>query len=319
MTGPRETRRAFTLVELLVVIAIIGVLIALLLPAIQAAREAARRIECTNNVKQIGLAMENFHAARQQFPENWGFGVGQSMVGHSWLTYILPYIEQQQVYDSINIGAPLGSQPSRPAEAAIPDFICPSDNHEGTMTNQAIRKGVAYGVTNYKAVAGANWGDAAGALRFNPDHRYRKLQDGFQGRNADSYDGFDHGDGIICRGQGSAKGPLITTSKRNLRDGDSNTLAIGEAVPEWCAWSAWYWYDGSTATCGIPMNYKKGPMRENYADDKANTYSFMSRHPGGVVFGLADGSTQFLNGEIDLKVYRALATIDGGDIVEVPW
>jgi hypothetical protein len=105
----------------------------------------------------------------------------------------------------------------------------------------------------------------------------------------------------------------------HVRDNQSNTLAIGEAVPEWCAWSVWYWYDGSTATCAIPMNYEKpGTTREQNANDKAHTYSFMSRHAAGAIFGLVDGSTRLISEEIDLEVYRALATIDGGELVNLP-
>jgi prepilin-type N-terminal cleavage/methylation domain-containing protein len=322
MTGLQRARPAFTLVELLVVIAIIGVLIALLLPAVQAAREAARRTECANNIKQIGIAMESYHTARRKFPPNWGMGTGASMVGHSWLTYIMPYTELRQVYDEIEIGAPLGAQTSNPAQKVVPLFNCPSDDHDGTMANQALGPGTSYGVTNYKAVAGANWGmEGQRPLSLvSASLRYRKRDAGFRGRYADSYDGFDHGDGLICRGQGSAKGPLIPTSKRNSRDGDANTLAIGEAVPEWCAWSVWYWYDGSTATCGLPLNYQKpGVIRSQNADDKAHTYSFMSRHPDGAVFGVADGHTEFISVEIELDVYRALATIDGGEVVDPPW
>ncbi|KKL19031.1 hypothetical protein LCGC14_2469560 [marine sediment metagenome] len=319
--------RAFTLVELLGVVAIIGILIAMLLPAVQAAREAARRAQCQNNVKQLGTALHNYHALHKSFPINWGDGGLGGEYGHSWLSLILAQIEQKPIYDSINFGGPLDDANNLlAAKTPIDTFHCPSDSHDGTMANQFLGSGGTpdvWAVTNYKAVAGANWGDGVTGA----DFRYQKQQDSYGGRNFDTYNGLDEGDGLICRGyhdpSGSGSGPTVTilyrTAMFELRDGSSNTFAIGEALPELCAWSSWYSYTGSTATCAIPLNnddYDKTDA--SFYLDEANCLSFRSRHSGGSNFGMGDASVQFIPDVIDLTVYRALATIDGGEIVKLP-
>jgi prepilin-type N-terminal cleavage/methylation domain-containing protein len=126
------TRQGFTLVELLVVIAIIGILVALLLPAIQAAREAARRASCNNNMKQLVLAMQNYHDTFQRFPISYG-GNGQynaNGTGRSWMIGILPMIEQQALYDQIRFDQPLShADNTAVSRTVIPAFLCPSDGY----------------------------------------------------------------------------------------------------------------------------------------------------------------------------------------------
>lgn len=319
----QRTRRAFTLVELLVVIAIIGILIALLLPAVQAAREAARRAQCANNMKQLGLALHNYHTSFSIFPINWGVGSvndGEATVGHSWLALILPQLEQTTLHRRVKFGEPLNYQDAAGnsdldnkmvAMTAVPAFVCPSDTHDGLMDNQQLLPGEMVGVTNYKACAGNNWeGEGPGTNTFEFSWP--------SGRNAGSTDGLDHGNGFICRGLTRPQ----PTRFRDIRDGTSNTFAIGEAVPEWCSYSAWYWYHGSTATCAIPMNYEKKDAQGKALKRQANAidwpynYSFMSRHPSGVNFCLIDGSVRFVSDLIDDDVYRGLATIDGSEIPE---
>jgi len=326
MANSNSGRRAFTLVELLVVIAIIGILLGMLLPAVQAAREAARLADCTNRVKQLGIAMQTCHTASRVFPTNWRGTLDQEEIGHSWLTAILPYIDHQSTYDGIALGKPLsytdpatGLNNEEAAKTPIGAFTCPSDDNEGTMESALLGAGKLHGnwgTTNYKAVSGSNWGDPS-TLNGPTDFATSKQERGVErGRYFDSRDGLAKGDGVICAGY---NGP-IETRPADIRDGLSNTFAIGEAVPAWCDWSVWYWYDGATATCAIPLNYKKPGVnrREANSNDKGNTYSFMSHHTGGAVFGMCDGSTHFINDEIDLKVYRGLATIDGEEILSLP-
>ena len=316
MVGRNRGYRAFTLVELLVVIAIIGVLIALLLPAVQAAREAARRASCQNKIKQLGTAMASYHTLRKSFPKNWGDGGNGPRYGHSWISLILPHIEEVSLYDNIQFDQPV-SDNIEVAKTPLGFLVCPSDAHDGTMPNQYMCGSDVgeWAVTNYKAVAGANWGSLSGS-----DHSYKQNDDGHGGRNSTSDDGLDFGDGIICRGlfggSNSAK-QIYQTAIFEIRDGSTNTFAIGEAVPELCAWSAWYSYDGSTATCGIPLNYKKDDMTD-FDQDMPNNYSFRSRHTSGSNFGICDASVRFIAHTIDLKVYRGLATIDGGESVNLP-
>ncbi len=344
MSKSTIVRRGFTLVELLVVIAIIGVLIALLLPAVQAARESARRAQCVNNLKQLGLGMANYEVSYKCFPINWGAtqaNAGLSTKGHSWLTGVLPFIEEDVLYKSILQGRTLSDDNNRNLAAAkepVPEFMCPSDSHNGTMNTLEPIIGTVFGTTNYKSCAGMNWFKTV-TLTGQPTGPELK---GIRGRNAGSSEGYDHGNGIICRGRvfdstGKAV-PLCVTAIRDIRDGTSKTFAVGEAVPQWCNWSAWYDYNGSTATCGIPLNYKQpGMTREavaagNIPSGSSNLYiySFMSRHPGGGNFAMCDGSVNFVADDIEYitaestssavvpGVYMKLATIDGGELARIP-
>lgn len=314
MVGRNRGYRAFTLVELLVVISIIGILIAMLLPAVQAAREAARRASCQNKIKQLGTAWHNYHSLHKSFPTNWGDGGQGSQFGHSWISRILPQIEQVPLYDSIQFGQSL-SVNILVAQTPLDALYCPSDSHDAAITMQGGGSG---GATNYKAVAGANWGHLGGS-----DYSYKQADAGYGGRNFNTENGMDFGDGVICRGEYDPGASSASTAKRiyetaifEIRDGTSNTFAIGEAVPEFCTWSAWYSYDGATATCGIPLNYKKNDP--NFRTDRANNYSFRSRHTTGSNFGMCDASVQFISNDIDMAVYRGMATIDGGEIVSLP-
>lgn len=319
-------RKAFTLVELLVVIAIIGILIALLLPAVQAAREAARRAQCTNNAKQLVLAMHNYHDVHKILPINYGnhpvvpinWGDIRVNQAHSWMQLILPFIEQQPLHDRIRFDEPL-SHPDNEAVSltVISAYLCPSDSHaDGVMPGRANLPGGGpdqRAVTNYKACAGGNWAWGDALCRFAwPSARY-----------ANNYNGLDAGDGIICRNYNNNK--LLYTKLAHITDGTSNTFAVGEAVPAWCTHTWWWHFNGTTATCGIPLNYVSDAIRadpnqtlESRAWDWPNNYSFMSRHPGGANFGICDGSVTFVSETIDLTTYRHLANIMDGVPVNLP-
>jgi prepilin-type N-terminal cleavage/methylation domain-containing protein/prepilin-type processing-associated H-X9-DG protein len=358
-------RAGFTLVELLVVIAIIGILVGLLLPAVQAARESGRRAACLNNMKQIGLATKQYETNQRQYPMNWGVvstpgqpttGAGASSIGVSWLTTILPYMENTPLYQMNSCSSPnsandpnwnrftytnpaLGINNSTVAATMVQTFICPSDPQPGPFVSQNAFGGTTgYGPTNYKGCAGMNW---VGANPF-------AASAGSKGRNsvpsvglALAQDGLDHGNGIICRGGGTNAGgtpssngtppsmfsPMpLTTTDVDIRDGSSKTFLAGESVPAWCPWSLWMWFDGSIATCGVPMNayrFLPAPANTNPMDPSFNTnwkycYSFMSRHTGGCNFVMCDGSAKLQAETIDMLVYQALATIDGGEPAEVP-
>ncbi len=164
----RGKRRAFTLVELLVVIAIIGILIALLLPAVQAAREAARRSQCTNNLKQLGLALQNYHDRSLSFPPVAIFVKGNVPAGtnhyhHTWLTGLLPFIEQAPLYQSINFQLPALTAPYVAPNAVgqavvstvVNAFLCPSDSFLGRNVSQTHN----LAITNYVGSMGWHWWD----------------------------------------------------------------------------------------------------------------------------------------------------------------
>ena len=301
VSQPFRRGHGFTLIELLVVIAIIGILLALLLPAVQQARDAARRVQCRSNFKQIILAMHNYHDVHQMFPINTSFNqeVGPLSRSRSWLQGILPQIEQSTLSELIDPSASI--QASRlVADLSVAAFRCPADTHDGHMNLRAdVPDDWVLGVTNYKSVAGSNWEEGTFA-RIDTS-----------GRFAGSADGLNQGNGLICSGR---NGP-VTTRMRDITDGTSNTLAVGETVAAWTKWAWWYSFNASTGTCAIPINYKpEGVRYEDNITDWAHNYGFMSRHTGGANFAFADGSVKFISQSINLDTYRSLGTLQGGEV-----
>lgn len=294
-------KRGFTLIELLVVIAIIAILIALLLPAVQQAREAARRSTCKNNIKQLGLALHNYHDTHRMFPMSYGTGTyDNTQRGLTWIAYLLPFIDQANLYNKINHGQPLSNASNTAvAQTPITVILCPSDpgTQSGVLGGRA-NVGGNWGVTSYKAVAGNNW---AWGSYIHSDPR---------GRNAGSTNGLDNGNGYMCRNSANR---VFTTKVRDVTDGLSATFFVGEALPQECSHNWWYWFNGTTATCAIPLNnYINNTFS---AGDWPNNYSFASRHEGGGHFLMGDGAVRFVSENIDLGTYRALASIQGGEVL----
>ena len=301
--------KGFTLIELLVVIAIIAILIGLLLPAVQKVREASARLSCTNNLKQIALAVHGFQDSQNRIPYNLGsntYGYDDNGSSWSWLVRILPYIEQAGLFsklgqDSFGPTPAVADVPTFNSLAAIQavvikSYVCPSDPGSNKLsTNRANGStGSGTGPTNYKGVAGSNWG-------------WGSFQNtGYTGNN----NGLDAGNGIFHRSDNTR---ALQLSK--ITDGTSNTLMIGEDLMDINVHCGWVRSNYATGTCSIPLNngLVTGQPGFNNAGDWPNLYSFRSRHTAGGNFAFADGSVKFIVEAIDLNLYRNLATISGGE------
>ena len=289
-------RSGFTIVELLIVIAIIGLLISLLLPAVQAAREAARRTTCSNQIRNVALAVIQFHDAKGHYPRS-RFkvpdDVGPDSKAWSWIAQVLPFLEEQALYDEAGVG--VRSLQNNPAVAkTIPILICPSD----ARTESTSRLGSGHfedqfmGVTNYKANMGANWGaDETLPIKYigtvwpNPSI-------------FGDYDGQSRGDGVMWRDD-----QKFRMKAAKIRDGLSKTFLVGEDLPELNTWNSWSYGNHSFGTCAIPPNFRPGS-----ASWWPDSQSFRSDHAGLVGFAYADGSVQFISDDIDIRAYRDKAT-----------
>jgi prepilin-type N-terminal cleavage/methylation domain-containing protein len=307
-----RSHKAFTLVELLVVIAIIGILIALLLPAVQAAREAARRSQCTNNLKQLGLAMHNYHDTHKKFP----YGYLETGTLHKrtcWAQEIWPYMEQQPLYDMYMEDTHEWVMDVDPAvrDAQIAGFNCPSDGSAPAFGgNGGLRNG-GYGAQgNYIVCTGGP--DPTGNI----------------------YDGIMH---YGTRDLGGMFYRRSETTFADILDGSSNTLMASEGIIRGKATGGWgdagaYWggapHGGYGFTTLEPPNsplpdrmydckdndWPQSPCSDTGGTDDHRTFA-RSYHPGGAVFVLGDGSVRFISETVNLTTYHALGTRRGGEVL----
>lgn len=316
-------RKAFTLVELLVVIAIIGILVGLLLPAVQAAREAARRMQCSNNTKQIALALHTYHDVHLRFPQ----GVLSSNLAAEfstprlpWGIFIYPFIEQGNVYNLFDFEtqpAPGGRQmdlpsncvgPTAATRAVISTMRCPSDNgaqiwwntNDGTQAHARGNYAVFFGNLNSGSTRTLAPGHAPAAFG------YRRVRFG------------------------------------DITDGTSNSLAFGEMLAwpeEQGPFRGCYWRDFSGASWIFTLNPPNSPIpdllrstqcvasqghnrpQQNMPCQPLNgfgeTSASRSRHTGGVMVGMCDGSVHFVSQNIGLSVWQGLGGIQDGTVVSI--
>lgn len=336
----KRSRAAFTLVELLVVIAIIGILVALLLPAVQAAREAARRMQCSNHLKQWALGVHNYHATYNSFP----FGrIDPAQGGFRWSmnASVTPYIEQNNVYALTDFS----QDPNAVAAVAnmqIPINRCPSDTDR--MTDPSVAgNDVGRGRTNYNANAGndSGWIRSGSAINIaaSPERNNGIFVTNTSIRIADVIDGTSNtalmaevllGDGLQQRI--SIPGDYFeisyspvdpTPADRAVIYQQCRDLVPTQATPQF-SFSGRYWHIGNFAVTRynhiLPPNGKScvvggaGALnvRMNY---KGTAKAPSSRHPGGVQLSLVDGSVRFVPNTIDIATWWALGSRNAGEIV----
>ncbi len=348
MRESSRIRRGFTLIELLVVIAIIAVLIALLLPAVQAAREAARRSQCINNMKQMGLAIANYESANLSYPMG-GIrattaDVCKTYFGHTWMSFIMPYVEQGSLYNAVNFSLPYYYNDNQITayNTKITSYVCPSDKPNSPTPANDINAPQ----TSYAGVAG---------LTENSFYRW-KYPGGT--KNQDRC-GYIDSEGVFGR-------PNYSLKIADVLDGTSNTAFVGEVCqfpnepagsqfnfgyvngafygPIWGQTSTWandvritgmaYCVPainspanttnaknvigaggGPFGTMEYSFGNTVGWVNDPTSITNFGQFGFHSPHPGGANFLFGDGSVKFIKQTIALTTYHAIATVDLGEVI----
>lgn len=343
-TPSKQSRTGFTLVELLVVIAIIGILIGMLLPAVQQVREAARRTDCANKMRQLAIASHNYQSTFSELPGGLYVNKDNSQIrfyGISVFTKMLPYIEQQAINDlwdftdsgiaamSNGLDAAGNQTEDAPSASVIDVYLCPSDVFSKNVVQLAYNvagypRGF-FGVMSYAANGGTNSTYFRDAL----------MQDNgmFFMTGPDSRPEDD---------QPNLRPNAKPASLDKVFDGTSNTLMFGEKYhldtnfetiirPNGSTqysrypldgWSVWGWFgggNGTSATFGstqAPLNYRTPiDVSPGYNEVNRRTSAFGSGHPGGANFVFSDGSTRLINDSIDEITYQALSTREEGEVI----
>jgi prepilin-type N-terminal cleavage/methylation domain-containing protein/prepilin-type processing-associated H-X9-DG protein len=295
--------RAFTLIELLVVITIIGLLVALLVPAVQAAREAARRAQCVNNLKQIGLGLFNYESAQQTLPPGYVSGVDASGndtgTGWGWASMMLPQMEQPQIFSAINFSLNIELTANQTARlVTVNTFLCPSDHVDPSWP--AVSRDLLTGapINTICYIAPSNYVGMDGISEPGPD-----------------------GEGLFFRNS--------RVALRDITDGLSNTLAVGERS-HFLGAATWtgsvtgaLLYDGDGDMVGTPaIEFGPGMVLGHAGEgagpgaNRSEPNQFYSLHYGrGVNFLFADGHVAWLKSTMNYNIYLALSTRNWGEVI----
>ena len=318
-------KRGFTLVELLVVIAIIGILVALLLPAVQAAREAARRSTCQNNMRQFGVAMHNYYQSFKQYPPNspWWIARPRPLPKDrkgSMLVKLMPYLEETTLYDRIDFKGDVIKQFEDNLvlrQVVVQVLRCPSDDFPALSSENTVYDPEGHAVTNYAPTVGAQ---KTFSFQDSCPEPAGNLFGTEQDFHADTHEQY------LTSGMFSRSG--WAANIQQIPDGTSKTIAMGEILPTcnyefirfgW--WESWPMYVGTAP----PINYDScrhtdppfpAPQDCGTFFNYNTSSGFKSRHPGGANFTLADGSVQFISENIDYRNYQRLGDRRDNEAVE---
>lgn len=344
MPSLAKSKRGFTLIELLVVIAIIAVLISLLLPAVQSAREAARRAQCVNNLKQIGLGIHNYESSFGMFPpgamstktgEGWGAWSNNAV---SWRALILPQMEQGPKYNAFNFALKAGQQGDNSLTAfytTVSTYLCPSDgDHDNGYRPINVATG-QYPMWNPTSATKApivnynlSFGDNYAVLPLSGTNPWETPVTVPTGTVRIGINGFWGTTNVInYQGEvGSMRGfsdyrTMNTTTIAGVTDGTSNTILAGEGLPAEDANNEFWTATSAAAGTTIPLNWKTDLAVGGFGSTNWNSRlsyaarGFKSRHPGGANFLFADGSVKFLKNSISKVTYAALGSRAGGEVI----
>jgi prepilin-type N-terminal cleavage/methylation domain-containing protein len=306
----KTSRRGFTLIELLVVIAIIAVLIALLLPAVQQAREAARRTQCKNNLKQLGLALHNYHDTHNVFP------YAQTPCcagGHTWVEMILPYIDNSPMYNQINFNVDITNGTSTTGNRGLIDskpfgfLACPSSPYAGKLQTKLAEN---FWLVDFPT-QGLGYVPCAGSIL--PDSRTPDCPSGLTYCISEAAITWDApqskggGPGMFNRG------PSVSRI-RDVVDGTSNVYLLGERKAEECRFGGAFNANFSIAYIGQKPN---SPTRSTDTFDWPRNCGYASHHVGGLHMLMADGSTQFVSTNIDFRLWSFMGDKSDGNVASL--